>query len=494
MNNLVLKTFQRLPSPLKALVATYHGTRLRRWRYGTRFRDSLEAAHAREFWTWEQWEGYQRKRLRDVCRRARERVPFYRERWRNAVPEDMSPESLAQLPIVEKETVRSRPYDFVADDCDLRAMYREHTSGTTGTPLDVWWSHDTVQDWYSLFEARWREWNGLSRHDRWAILGGQVIVPIGRSRPPFWVHNSGLNQLYMSVYHISLDSTPAYLDAIAKYRPVYMFGFASAMHALAAFAIEHRRDDVRFRVAISNAEPLHEYQRETITRAFGCPVRNTYAMSEIAVGAGECPFGTMHVWPDAGIVEVVDRLDRPLPPGRVGDLVCTGLVNPDMPFIRYRVGDRGALAPRGTRCPCGRQTPVLASLEGRNDDVLWTSDGRSVGRLGVSGILDGLRVREVQFVQDSLQMLRVRYVPTEGFSGSDEAALGERVRQRLAGVQVVLQRESEIERTQAGKLRTVVSNLSRDTLPFAHLQFSGQNGTEAGCVCVSTMEGVSRRL
>ena len=26
-----------------------------------------------------------------------------------------------------------------------------------------------------------------------------------------------------------------------------------------------------------------------------------------------------------------------------GDLVCTGLLNKDMPLIRYRVGDRGAL-------------------------------------------------------------------------------------------------------------------------------------------------------
>ena len=34
-------------------------------------------------------------------------------------------------------------------------------------------------------------------------------------------------------------------------------------------------------VAITNAEPVYDYQRATIAQAFNCPVRETYGMAEI---------------------------------------------------------------------------------------------------------------------------------------------------------------------------------------------------------------------
>ena len=69
-----------------------------------------------------------------------------------------------------------------------------------------------------------------------------------------------------------------------------------------------------------------------------------------------------------------------VPAGETGDFVCTGLFNDEMPLIRYRLGDRGARAPEAP-CPCGRSLAALASVDGRSDDVLYTRDGRSIGRL-----------------------------------------------------------------------------------------------------------------
>src|SRR6185295_18022612 len=92
-------------------------------------------------------------------------------------------------------------------------------------------------------------------------------------------------------------------------------------------------------VAITNAEPLFDYQRSVIAKAFRCPVRETYGMAEIVATASECGEGALHLWPEVGCVEVFDG-DHPAGNGSSGDLICTGLFNADMPLIRYRVGDR----------------------------------------------------------------------------------------------------------------------------------------------------------
>ena len=65
-------------------------------------------------------------------------------------------------------------------------------------------------------------------------------------------------------------------------------------------------------------------------------------MAEIVTAAGECNEGQLHLWPEVGWVEVFDN-NQLVNDGTPGELVCTGLLNIDMPLIRYRVGDRGAL-------------------------------------------------------------------------------------------------------------------------------------------------------
>src|SRR5437016_14584366 len=100
-------------------------------------------------------------------------------------------------------------------------MKHVHTSGTTGQSLDLWRSKSTERAWYALFEARCRRWYGVSRHERWAILGGQLVTPVGLRRPPFWLWNAALNQLYMSSYHSAPDLVPHYLDSLSRYRIGY---------------------------------------------------------------------------------------------------------------------------------------------------------------------------------------------------------------------------------------------------------------------------------
>jgi phenylacetate-CoA ligase len=398
---------------------------------------------------------WQQDSVARLLHRVATRVPFYREQWqaRRRAGDRSSWELLENWPVLGKQVVRTRARDFVADDCDPRRMFHEHTSGTTGASLDLWWSRATVQRWYAICEARLRHWYGVSRRDRWAILGGQLVVPVGRSRPPFWVWNAGLNQLYMSSYHLAPGMIGDYLDAIARFRVRYLFGYSSALYELARGVLRAGRPGLDLAVVITNAEPLYDYQRRTIHEAFGCPVRETYGMAEIVAAASECAEGRLHLWPEVGLLEAGGAGSD-----EAGDLVCTGLLNADMPLIRYAVGDRGRPAAAHARCGCGRGLPMLESLEGRSDDSLRTRDGRRVGRLDPI-FKRGLPIVEAQIVQESLDEVRLRFVPAADYTAGAGEALTREIRARLGPVRVTMEPIARIPRTRNGKFRAVICNI-----------------------------------
>jgi len=453
--SLALSLYHRLPASARSLGATLYGWRLRWWRYGKNSERLAAAALERDRWSAAQWAAWRDERLAFILQRAATRVPYYREQWaaRRRAGDHAALDRLENWPILEKEAVRTEPRAFVADDCNLRRMLHEQTSGTTGKPLHIWRSRDTVSALYALSLARTRAWHGLSRNDRWAMLGGQLVVPTAQRRPPFWVWNGALRQLYMSSYHLAPDLVPRYLDALVRYKIDYLLGYTSSLYALAQEVLRSGRTDVRMRVAITSAEPVPAAERETIAAAFQCPVRETYGMGETVAAASECEHGTLHEWPEVGVIEVRDGAAA-VPAGASGELICTGLLNADMPLIRYRVGDAGRLAPAGIPCACGRPLPAIAGLDGRTNDLLLTRDGRRIA--WVNPVFYGLPVRQGQIVQESIDLLRVRYVPAPEFTADTAATITQRLHERLGPISVVLDAVPEIPRGANGKFRAVV--------------------------------------
>ena len=306
----LLKLYHHLPIPARSLAASFHGYCLNRWRYSADTERLAQEAQARERWSTEEWDTWQTQRLDQLLQRAVTRVPFYREYWeeRQRKGDTTSWKELKNWPILEKDSLRQNPKRFVADDCIPRKMYHEHTSGTSGKPIEIWWNRSKLQAWYALWEARIRSWYGVSRFDRWAILGGQLVAPVSQKHPPFWVWNAGLRQLYMSSYHLSPKTVARYVDAIRKYRIVYIWGYTSSLFAIAQEMLHAGIRPPLLKVVFTNAEPIDAHQRDVIEKAFECPVCETYGMCEAVAAATQCPSGRMHLWPTAGIVEVMEGM------------------------------------------------------------------------------------------------------------------------------------------------------------------------------------------
>ena len=449
MSDVLLRLYHRLPAPARTAAATLRGFYLRAWRYGADFERLVAAAHVRERWTPGQWNAWRDERLGALLERAATRVPYYREAWRarRRAGDRASWELLENWPILEKQTLREHPGAFLADDAG-RDLLREHTSGTSGMPLSIGKNRATLRGLYALAAARARRWYGVLPGDRTARLGGQLVVPFAQRRPPFWVWNAAGRELYMSTFHLAPELVTHYLDALVRYRVVCLTGYTSSLVALAHEVLRAGRVDLRMKVVVTSAEPLGEDQRQAIGAAFGCPVRETYGMTENVAAASECEAGRLHQWPEVGVIETLDE-----------EFICTSLINEAMPLIRYRLGDRGRLAPPGDTCPCGRTLPLIAAIEGRTSDLLVTADGRRI--FWMNPVLYGLPVRQGQIVQESVRHIRVRFIPAPAFSEAAGRTLVSRIRDRLGDVEVALEPVADLPRTSAGKVRAIVAELAR---------------------------------
>ncbi len=461
-NEFVLRCYQRLPYTLQCGLASWHGRKLSGWRYSEQTETLVAQAREREYWTPEQWQQWHTEQLNRILDHAKNTVPYYRRLWAAQPSTTDAPDAWLMLEnwtVLDKEALRAEPRAFLADDAPAK-LEHEQTSGTTGKPIHLWYPRDTAQQWYALFEARWRGWYGLSRRDRWGILGGKMVTSAVRQSPPFWVWNAGFGQLYLSVYHLSPQNVPHYLKAIAEHRIAYLYGYTSALVTLAQEIIAQNLPRPPLSVILTNAEPLLAHQRELIETAFGCPVRETYGMAEMAAGASECEHGRLHLWLDAGYTEVLNDALRPVYE-EPGSVITTGLLNPVMPLIRYNMGDQAVMAAPTECCPCGRTLPILRQIEGRTDDMLYTRDGRQIGRLDPV-FKANLGIKEAQIIQESLDLVRVLVVPAVGYSEMHTQSIRHRLQERLGTMEIAVETAASIPRTANGKFRAVLCRLSEE--------------------------------
>lgn len=456
-----LSIYHKLPHPLKDLAASAWGVYLRSWRYGAETERLVAETLERESWNEEKWKNWQQERLAFILHRAATQVPYYRTFWeeRRKNGDRSSWEILANWPVLDKGTLRQQASAFVAEDCQLRKMYADHTSGTTGTPLTVWLKRTTARQWYAIFEARTRRWFDVTYKLPWGIFGGQVVVPFSQKKPPYWVRNISQNQTYFSVLHIAPWTFQAFIDEIKKRQLTHMIAYTNSLYSLACeVPLEMQPVKSKVRAIFTNAEPLFDFQRKKLKDVFDCPVIETYGLVEMACAASECENGKMHWWPEVGVPEIIDDEGEQVKPGETGRLIATGLLNSDMPLIRYDTKDLSTRPLPEYHCECKRSLPLAGKFVGRYDDVILTQDGRRLTQLDT--IFDPhLPLKEAQIVQNTLDDFEIRVIVDKGWTKKDADYIRTEFQKRVGNVIVRIKEEEKIERTWAGKFRIIVSKI-----------------------------------
>jgi len=463
MKSLSENLYFKSPIFIQNIGLSIYGWRLNRERYGGRYPAFFDEVARRSKCAREEIDDHVDALVSQTVRHATEDVPYYRRLFRRlglAAQDIQSASDLHQLPLLGKSSIRRDPTQFVSDRYDLRKLQRIHTTGTTGTPLVIYCNETTRQANYAFYDHFLGE-NDIRYRGKRATFGGRIIVPPGQTAPPFWRYSRFQKNLLFSSYHLMEKNIPRYIDKLHTFQPDLIDAYPSSLYSIADFA---RRHDIELKGVASaittSAETLFSEQLKVIEETFGVPVYDQYGAAEMCVFVGQCQKGAYHIRTDYALVEVLGPDGSPAPPGESGELVCTGFINPVMPLIRYRIGDRGGLSKNA--CPCGSPFPVLENLIGRQDDVLLTPDGRRVGRL--SPVLKGFPVREVQYVQDSIEEVKVFIVRDAGYSEETDKEVISELRKRLGShIALHLKFVEAIHRGPGGKFKSILSRLENES-------------------------------
>lgn len=461
------KLYYRLPLYFQNKLISLYGFYTKRQRHGIIFQEQLKKIYEREQWSLDRICLYQLKKTKEILNHAKAHVPFYRRCFREIGldTEDIkSIEDLKILPVISKQMVRQNPKDFIDERLNIKRLIHAPTSGTTGTPLDIYWDTFTNQSVWAYMEARVRNWAGVKMGDPHVLLTGRMIVPQDQCRPPFWRYNRPWKQLYMSSYHLSPNYLDSYLEAIEHFRPVYIQGYPSSIYAIASHTIRKGYRQIEVKAVLTSSETLFDHMRETIEKAFSTEVFDGYSGAEVIGMLSECEHHRLHISPDYGVIEFLDENGKPQTSGKQGRLVCTGLLNKAMPFIRYETGDLAS--PSNGKCPCGRQFPVVEKIFGRDDDLIRTKDGKEIGRL--DHVFKGVdRIIEAQIIQENFKKIRIKIIPANGYHEEQGQQIIKNIRERVGDAQYIIEKVESIPRTKQGKLRAVISHLKQQPLKKA---------------------------
>jgi phenylacetate-CoA ligase len=456
--------YRHLPQGLRSLAATYYALRTYPTRHGPYFHEHLVHLKQNERLPDEELEKIQLRKLKALVAYAAERVPYYRSlfRERGIAPADIaSLADLRRIPLLDKEAVRVNQSGLLAEGVRRGDLLCIHTSGTTGTPLDLYQTREFFQKEYAFWWFH-RSWAGIHLGDRTATLAGHPVAPVDQEKPPFWIRNYRENQMLFSSYHLSPENLGYYCRALEAFGPKLIHGYPSSIYLVALHLNDNRMGTVRPKGIFTSSETTLAHQREEIERAFGCRVYSYYGNAERAGYIGECEEGSMHAMSEHSIVEFLGEDGEPVGPGRQGVLVCTNIENTAMPLIRYVTGDVVVPLPEGQKCPCGRGGRLVESVLGRVEDYVVTPEGNYVGRL--DHIFKGVHhVREAQIFQPSRERVVVRIVKEPAFGSEDEKALVANARERLGRtIDIAVDLVDRIERTRTGKFKFIVSDVPRE--------------------------------
>jgi len=453
--------YAALPVFAQNLACTWAGYRLSRKRYTRRFHRSLAAWEKSLNAPTPELHRIQRERLDRLVRHARENVPYYRELpppCEAQDPQTAIERTLASIPPLEKSTYRERCEELLARNIPRGRLIKGKTSGTTGTALPLWYTPEALTEEFAIV-WRGRRSVGARLADPNLTFNGQIIVPFEQTEPPFWRTNHWNQQRLFSLYHMSMENLPAYVDAIHATPAAFAQGYPSSLLLVAEAMLEAGRPlpPGRLKAVFSSSESLLAFQRQTIERGFGAPVHDRYGVSEFCVSMIECREGRLHVDMEFCIVEV--EAEEESDDWVRGPLLVTGFANEATPFLRYRVGDVGTRAKQP--CPCGRQGDVFLDIDGRIEDYVKTPEGRLVGRLDHI-FKEQLDVAEAQILQETERALDVLLVRRPSYDEASEEKLLAEFRSRLGeAIRIDLRYVDAIPREPNGKFRAVKSKVGR---------------------------------
>jgi phenylacetate-CoA ligase len=460
------KIYPNLPLFVQNIAISIYGYKWHKRRFGGLFKEELVKYIDREKFNTIQWEEFQTKELRNILTHAFQYVPFYQQSFKNAGFhlndfDNFELNEMMKIPYLEKNDLRIHGKGNLLSSVKEENGEFFSSSGSTGTPTQILFSKAMHQRWSAAFEARGRNWAGLSIKNPRGMIGGRRIISEGDAKKgPYFRYNLVEKQVYFSAYHINAENAQGYLNGMLKHHVDYMTGYAMSNFILARFIQEKGLRAPKLKAIITSSEKLTREMRDTFREVYGCKTYDTYSGLEACGLVTECEFGKLHMSPDVGIIELIKDNGEYAQPGEIGEAICTGFLNYDQPLIRYRIGDLLKLSLDQT-CDCSRHMPIVDEIIGRVEDTVIGMDGREMVRF--HGIFINMpKIVEGQIIQHTLKEFEIVFVATDKLVDYEKDELFRRMQSQLGDILLRVTEVDQIPRNRNGKFKAVISHVKRN--------------------------------
>ena len=348
----------------------------------------------------------QNKKLQMLVRHCYENVPYYKKVFeeRNLTPDDIHTRAdLSKLPVLTKQIIKDRFNELISKDIDQRKYVDGSTGGSTGTPMRF---KEDIVTWNKLRGLNFRGWTwaGFYVGEKLFTLAGNSLVKKNTGGRKLLVKDLYDRLIMRNIKRDCTDITPdalkGHYQALMKYQPAAIRGYASSLYFLAKYIEQNQLPVCKVKVVFTTGEKLHPKYRFKIQRVFQAPVFDGYGAADGGITAHECYMHEgLHIAEEQCVVEIADNNGRCLPDGEVGHVLTTDLNNYVFPFLRYKVGDLAYI--KKEPCSCGRKHRLLGEVIGREGRAIYNKQGRPFSSI----VIDNMFFKDLDIHTEECQRL-----------------------------------------------------------------------------------------
>ncbi len=405
----------------------------------------------------EKYADYVEQKKQEIVNYHFENNSFYR----NLVG-DKLPQRWEDLPVLTKKDLQRPLEERLSHSYSLKSVFINKTSGSSGNPFTF------ARDKY----AHALTWASIIH--RFGVHGIDFNTSLqarfyGMSKDFKGYYLTRLKDFLSNRYRFSIldfsdEGLEKILDEFKKRNFNYINGYTTCIMQVAKFL--HRKELTLKQVCptlmacVTTSEMLLAEDKEYLIKHLGIPVINEYGSAELGVIALENSSYEWRLNNEELFVEILDDNNNPVPDGMLGNIVITSLFNLAHPFIRYKVGDIGAIK------SISAKKKILLELKGRESDFAVLPSGKKAAGMTFYVITKDImdkdgNIKEFKIIQTDLNKFRIEYSSSIEISDKKRDSIIAKFDEYLEkGLVYEFVRKDNLERTLGGKLKQFESRIS----------------------------------